>query len=545
MCLKAQAIPHIPEQTKQVAEAAFPKGNRCLRIREVFDGIFKDDEFTAYYPPQGQPAYSPWRQALVSMMQYMENLTDRQAADMVRARIDWKYVLSLELTDKGFDASILSEFRQRLIDHQAESQLFDRLLEVLNEHGLLKSRGKQRTDSTAIWASVKNLNRLEHIGETVRYALDELAREAPELLSSLIEPEWLERYGKRIEEYRLPKGKESREALAIQIGHDGLKLLSAIDEQSDADQLDAIQILRRTWQEQYEWQNDVFRWRAKAERPPSGERLHSPYDPEASYTYKNGNGWLGYKVHFTETCEDDVPHVIVHVETTTATVNDRQVIRFIHQALEQRGLLPTQQIVDCGYMQMDDVVYLGDVYDVELLGPLQPDSSWQAKAKQGYSNLEFKIDWERKITTCPQGQTTSSWSEMIEDGHPSIHIRFPKVACLACSARSLCTKSATEPRTIHLLVHHEQLQELRRQQQTDEWHDQYADRAGIEATFSQATRITRLRKTPYRGTRKTHLHNLLSAMALNIIRVDDWLIEKPKRLKRITAFQRFAEPLAS
>lgn len=545
MCLKAQSVPPIPGQTKQVAEAAFPKGNRCLRIRQVFDGIFKDDEFEAYYPPQGQPAYSPWRLALVSVMQYMENLTDRQAANMVRARIDWKYALSLELSDIGFDASVLSEFRKRLIENDAESKLFDRLLDVLNEHSLLKSRGKQRTDSTAIWASVKNLNRLEQVGETMRYALNELSREAPEWLSALIEPEWLELYSKRIEEYRLPKGKQAREDLALQIGRDGLKLLNSMDDQSNLRQLPAIQILQRTWQEQYEWQNKVFHWRAKAERPPSGDRVHTPYDPEATYTYKNSSGWLGYKVHFTETCEEDVPHVIVHVETTTATVNDRQVIRFIHHALDQRGLLPEQQIVDCGYMQMDDVVYLDEQYDVELLGPIQPDSSWQAKAKQGYSNLNFNIDWETQTTTCPQGKTTQSWREILENGHRTVHIRFHKADCLACHTRSLCTKSASEPRQIHLRIHHDRLQELRRQQQTDEWQEQYADRAGIEATFSQATRITRLRKTPYRGTRKTHLHNLLAATALNVIRVDDWLTEKPKLLKRITAFQRLSEKIAS
>ena len=165
---------------------------------------------------------------------------------------------------------------------------------------------------------------------------------------------------------------------------------------------------------------------------PTGERLHTPYDPEASYTYKNGNGWLGYKVHFTETCDDDAPHVIVHVQTTTATVNDRQVIRFIHQALEERGLLPTQQIVDCGYMQMDDVVYLDDMYDVELLGPIQPDSSWQAKAKQGYSNLEFKIDWERQITTCPQGQISCS---KIGKFHDKI---LPKTLCYKCEHKIKC-----------------------------------------------------------------------------------------------------------
>lgn len=240
-------------------------------------------------------------------------------------------------------------------------------------------------------------------------------------------------------------------------------------------------------------------------------------------------------MHFTETCDEDVPHIIVHVETTTATVNDRQVLRFIQHALEQRGLLPEQQFVDCGYMQMDDV---------ELVDPLQPDSSWQSKAQQGYSNLHFKVDWETQVTTCPQGKTTQSWREILEDGHRTVHIRFRKADCIACPARALCTKSATEPRQIHLRIHHEPLQELRRHQQTDEWPEQYAHRVGIEATFSQGTRITRLRKTPYRGTRKTHLHNLLSATALNGIRVDDWLIEKPKRLKRITAFQ-LCDTLAS
>lgn len=190
---------------------------------------------------------------------------------------------------------------------------------------------------------------------------------------------------------------------------------------------------------------------------------------------RHGYGWLGYRVHFTETCETDHPRLVVHVETTPATTNDRQVLRFIHEALDQRNLLPERQIVDIGYMQIDDVIYLQEQYQTQLLGPVQPDASWQAKAKQGYSNADFKIDWDNQITTCPQGKTTTAWKELNEDGHQTIMIRFRKADCLVCETRSLCTKSATEPRNIHIRIHHEELQQMRRDQQSDAWYEQYAD----------------------------------------------------------------------
>lgn len=220
-------------------------------------------------------------------------------------------------------------------------------------------------------------------------------------------------------------------------------------------------------------------------------------------------------------------------------------MRFIHDALDKRELFPDQQIVDTGYMQMDNVVYLQEKYQTQLLGPVQPGASWQAKAKQGYSNTDFQIDWERKVTTCPQGKTTSSWSEMSEDGHRMVHIRFRKADCLACQTRSLCTKAKSEPRNIHIGIYHQQLQKMRQEQQSDVWYEQYADRAGIEATFSQTIRVTGLRQTRYIGLNKTHLHNILSASALNLIRVDDWLNEKTIRRKRITPFQKSCRSLAS
>src|SRR5689334_10157656 len=154
MSLKPQTIPPVPETTAAVARAAFPKGNTVLRLRDELGPLYQDEQFADLYPCRGQPAAAPWRLALVSVLQFLEDLPDRQAAEAVRGRIDWKYALSLELTDPGFDFSVLSEFRTRLLSSGAEARLFEIMLVGFQERELLKSQGKQRTDSTHILANV-------------------------------------------------------------------------------------------------------------------------------------------------------------------------------------------------------------------------------------------------------------------------------------------------------------------------------------------------------------------------------------------------------
>src|SRR3954465_14543847 len=153
--LQPQEIAPIPKETQRVARAAFPKGNIYLRMRDQIGTIFNDPMFTPLFPIRGQPAESPWRLALITVMQFVEGLSDRQAADAVRSRIDWKYALSLELTDEGFDFSVLSEFRARLLEHGAGERLLDVMLEQFQQAGLLGSGGQQRTDSTYVLASVR------------------------------------------------------------------------------------------------------------------------------------------------------------------------------------------------------------------------------------------------------------------------------------------------------------------------------------------------------------------------------------------------------
>ncbi len=170
----------------------------------------------------------------------MEHLTDRQAADAVRSRLDWKYALSLELTDPGFDHSVLSEFRSRLVSGNAEQRLLDLLLERCREGGWLKARGRQRTDSTHVLAKIRALNRTLCVAQTMVYVLNVLSEVAPEWVRAYVPAEWVERYGERLEHEHLPKEEEERKQYANQVGADGWVLLHALDASSTADWLKTL-----------------------------------------------------------------------------------------------------------------------------------------------------------------------------------------------------------------------------------------------------------------------------------------------------------------
>jgi len=184
MSLQPQPVCPVPEETARIARAAFPRGNVYMRVRDALGSLYSDETFADLFPTRGQPAETPWRLALVTVMQFAEGLPDRQAADAVRGRIDWTYALGLEVDDAGFDASVLSEFRARLVAGGAEETLLDTLLTQFRDRGLLKARGRQRTDSTHVLAAIHVLNRLECVGETLRHALNALAVTTPEWLRS-------------------------------------------------------------------------------------------------------------------------------------------------------------------------------------------------------------------------------------------------------------------------------------------------------------------------------------------------------------------------
>lgn len=547
MSLALHSVVPIPEETRRVAHAAFPKPSRFMQIRDQLGTIYEDAAFAALYPRRGQPAEAPWRLALITVMQYADHLTDRQAAEAVRSRIDWKYALALELTDAGFHYSVLSKFRARLVAGAAEQLLLEILLTRLKATGWLKAGGQARSDSTHIVAAIRVLNRLECVGETLRAALNDLAVGAPDWLRQQVTAEWFERYGTRVEESRLPKGEAQRYAYAEQIGTDGLHLLHAIYADTTPGWLrliPSVEILRQTWVYQYYTdENAQLRWRQAKNLPPAGMRIDSPYDPEAHFGNKRSITWTGYKVHLTETCEDDAPHLITHVETTAAAVTDVTMTQAIHHALQEKGVPPEHHIVDAGYVDAALLVESPRDFHIALIGPVRPDISWQAKDEQAYDISRFHIDWTAQQVTCPQGKTSASWSPGEDPWQNAvIHVKFASKDCRSCEARVHCTKAKTNPRHLTLRSQHEHhaLQTIRQQQTTVAWKATYDKRAGIEGTLSQGVRAFGLRRCRYVGLPKTRLQHLATATAMNLDRVAAWLAGRPHAKTRTSRFAALA-----
>ena len=542
MSLKPKEIADIPEETKRVAERAFPKGNIYMQMRDELGNLYADADFTSLFSSRGQPAYSPWRLALVCIMQYMANLSDRQAAEAARARIDWKYALSLELDDPGFDYSVLSEFRTRLLDGGMEQHILDAMLTRFQECGLLKHRGRQRTDSTHIMAAVRLLSRIETIGETLRAALNSLAVAEPGWLRKVAHPDWYDRYGKRIEDYHFPKERTARMELVQAMAEDGMTLLEAVYSEDSPDwlkEIPAVQFLRQRWVQQFYVIDGKICMRDKRDLPPPAICPNSPYDPEARCCTRKDISWNGYKVHLTETCDDDAPRLITNVRTTESTQSELDATIPIHEALSAKGHLPSKSVLDSGYINAGSLVEVRDNYGVELIGPVRPDVSWQAR-EGGYTSDEFQIDWENKKAICPQGEMSRRW-DLREDryGKPLITILFPKSRCGVCDSRSLCTrnKSGFRALSIQPQAQHVALQAARKRQKTPEWKDEYSRRAGIEGSFSQGVRTFGLRQARYIGLAKTHLQNIFTAAAINVVRFSNWVSEVPLARTRTSALE--------
>jgi transposase len=549
MCLRAMEIGEVPTETARVARATYKRGHDYVRLRDHLGTFYTDADFAPLYPRRGQPALAPWRLAVVSVLQVLEGLPDRQAAEMVRSRIDWKYVLGLEMTDPGFDFSVLSEFRARVIAGGAEGQLLDQVLRRLEAAGLCAAGGRQRADSTHVLGAIRVLNRLECVGETLRQALNQVAAVLPTWLQAHAPTAWYERYGARMEASRLPQGARQRLAFAELVGQEGQAFLALVEDPTAPSwlrELPAVQLVRQVWAQQYEPTAAGPRWREDGALPPAGALIQSPYDPEAHYSKKRDTTWVGYKVHLTETCEAGLPHVITQVTTTPAPVPDGTQTGPIQADLARRHLLPRQLVVDPGYVDAAQVVAARQVYGVDLLGPVPADTSWQTQAGAGFGCDEFTLDWDAQTARCPQGHVSRDWRPSQDrHGHPVARVRFALADCRPCPARVQCTHAATGPRklTLRPREEHAALRQIRARQATPEFKTAYQTRAGIEGTLSQGARSFGLRRAKYRGLPKVHLQHVLTAIALTLARVMAWLGGTPLGRTQRSAFAALAPVL--
>jgi transposase len=566
MSLQPSSPAEVPSQTAAVARAAFPRGNAYMRLRDDFGTVFTDAQFTALFSSRGRPAEAPWRLALVTVLQFAENLSDRRAAEAARGRIDWKYLMGLDLTDPGFDASVLSEFRSRLVAGHAETLLLDTLLTLCRERRLLAARGRQRTDSTHVLGAVRSLNRLGCVTETLRAALNALAVAAPEWLRAHAEETWSERYAKPIDDLYVPQGEAARRAHAEQIGRDGHTLLAAVfspDAPTWLREIPAVILLGRVWLQNFQIvsvddetgtevdadhpnpQTTQVVWRTTSEGiPPSLLMIASPYDPETHYAKKRTTTWIGYKVHLTETCDADRPRLITHVATTLAPVADRDALGSIHADLAAYDLLPDTHLVDAGYVDADLLLASTRNYAVTLLGPSPQDTQWQSRQSGAFRLQDFQIDWDRKIATCPAGHITTSWSPDHNLGRTVMRIRFSSADCKPCALKQNCTRSPRRLLTPRRREEHAALEAARAREVDGAFAEQYRWRAGIEGTLSLGVRTLHLRRARYLGLAKVHLQHVLTAAALNIGRIADWLAGETVASTRRSPFARLISQAA-
>ena len=380
------------------------------------------------------------------------------------------------------------------------------------------------------------------VAQTIVYVLHVLSEVAPDWIRTHVPVEWVERDGQRLAEERLPKEEQERTQYANQVGADGWMLLDALQAPCAPDwmkTLPAVTTLRTMWEQQFEAREQGGQWR-KEPALPATELITSPYDLDARNGKKRSTLWTGYKVHVTQTCDEDAPQLITAVQTTAAPLSDEGSISAIHADLAEKELLPDQHLVDSGYVTIAHLVQRQSDYEVDLLGPMLKTHWYQAET--GYDLSHFSIDWQTETVTCPQGRINSSWTPIQREGKSLIQVRFSQTDCKGCSARISCT--GTTRRTL-TLPSKEQMQALlaaRERERTSAFKETYRHRAGSEGTHSQGVRTIGLRRSRYIGLRKTHLAHVAVAAAMNMVQLNHWLRGETPEPTRISPFKQVMKP---
>jgi transposase len=523
--LRNTPLPPIPEEVRKAVKSR-KKASPFIAFIDHVGEILEAADFTQMYSVLGQSAIHPGLLVLAVLLQHTEGLSDRQVSERIDDSLTWKYALRLGLHDSGWDPSIYSDFRQRLLNSDCSELILDRLLDIAAEMGLLDP-SKQRTDATHILSAARLMNRIELVHECVFDCINELLDEAPRFLIKINKQEWHDRYFKmRPYNYQVPKTDIAKQRLADTVGADAKYILTKIEKFDDADhlnQLQSVQILRRVLDEQFEDKDDGPSFRTKDKLGPAGERLASPDDLDATCGSKRGMTWLGSKAHFTETYGADKPHLITNVKTTAAHVNDSLVLDEIHSELRSKGYKPKVHLVDAGYVDTLTLSKCEGKDEIDVLTRFVNGHSWQSKEGKGFDIDKFVIDWEAKSVTCPTGTASNSWKSKGGD-EGVINVSFPSDACKACPFKVDCTHSSSRKLQFKARPVFDFLQECRERQNTPEFRAEYSNRSGSEGTVSQLVRRAKVRRSKYFTREKTHLNNVLSAAAINVIRMGNWLL---------------------
>jgi len=516
MSLQWQLSREVPADTAAMGQELFPTSNLYRQIGDRFNELFPDESaFEALHDTTGRGVIPRLLLALVTVFQMLEEVPDRLAAELVVSRMDWKYALHLPLTYTGFHFTNLNHFRTLLLANHQERRFFDELIAKLRDAGLIKKRGKTRTDSTHILALVQRLSQLELVTESLRVALEAATETDGVWVEQVVPAAFQETYSQRQWEYGLSQAEIQSKLL--QAGKDGFWFLAQVDKSAPLTvrQLPAVAVLRTVLAQQFPGGSDNP---PVSKRPTGGEVIESPHEPEARYAMKRGQGWLGYKAQVTETCDADRPHLILDLEPTGALDNDSPELPQIQARLAAQDTLPGEQQVDQGYMSGENLVKSAEA-GINLMGEPLADTQGPEDFRQG----DFQIDEAAQKATCPAGQTSQVWAERSnpKGGPPAIQVRFAGATCQRCTFFGRCTTSV-QGRSLTLHPYRAALEARRAEAQTEAFQEELHLRAGIEATISEAVRVCGLRLARYRGKVRLRLQAYFTAIAMNLKRLVRW-----------------------
>jgi len=518
MCLKVQEPWLMPAETERIGRVLLEKESSYRLIGDKLFAKINEQEFADLYPSAGQPGLSPVILAFVTVFQFIEKLPDRQAAESMRVRLDWKYALHLPLEYEGFHYSVLSEFRDRLIEGQAEGRVFEKLVVQIRELGLIKERGKQRSDSIAMLAKVRWLSRLEVVVETLRLAVVSLVKTDREWSEEILPPSWEDKYGERfvLQRYTEKEWKEYE----TNIGNDGQWLLKRLGDGSapaGLRELSEVKLLQTVWAQQF---------RADAEQMVFEElneydgrtQVVTPHDPEAQYSRKRHSKWIGSKVQVTDTDDEGYPHIITDIVSTDSNLTDYEALPGIQKRLAQRQCKPSEHYVDAGYMSGFTLTNSQNM-QIDLIGPLAFPVTAQDLLVDGITQAQFQVDIQQKIVTCPQGHQVRSPVQT----KLGLRFQFRTQDCAACSLRSRCC-TGKHGRTIRIGDYYEIRQQAYLRQKTQAFKQDYAQhRSGVEGSLSALTRGNGMRTSRYIGQTKRNLQALFTGCAANLQHTARWL----------------------
>jgi len=525
MCLKVHAPWSMPADTEAVGKVILEENSAYRLIGEKLFDKFHEQDFVDFYSVEGKPGISPVILAFVTVFQFMEKLPDRQAAESLRMRMDWKYALHLSLAYEGFDYSVLSEFRDRLLEHHAEGLVFEQLVEEFRSMGLIKQRGRQRSDSIAMLMHVRRLSRLELVVETLRLAVGAALQVNRKWADKIIPPSWEDLYGERfvLQRHRREEWAEYDK----HVGEDGKWFLALVEGESapaELKNLSEMQVLKTVWAQQFREAEGKIMYQVGTTYD-GHVQIQTPHDPEARYSRKRVQEWIGGKVQVTETDDEEYPHIITDIAGTCSSKTDYEALADIQERLIERQCTPEKHYVDSGYVSGPNLATSVE-NGIDLIGPPCPVVSRQSKIPNGITTDQFAIDVDKQIATCPSGFNAKpdyGWKG-------KIRFRFPDEVCAACLLRERCCVG-TKGRTLCVGLTYPLLQEARQRQTTDAFQvDYHKHRSGVEGCLSALVRGNGMRVSRYTGNQKRHLQALFSGAAANLKRVAHWLAgDRPVR----------------